>query len=130
MQNKHNDSSQRDKNLRYLSDLENARKYQQRQKKRRKQESFGSQNVDVTSYILAPKGYEKLMFTIYFILVPYLAGLLFLFLFIAKGNMGGFLVLDLTRFFIVWAIGYEVVASSILLAIFVSAIKFYTKKEQ
>ncbi len=130
MQNKHDESSQRDKNLRYLSDLENARKYQQRQKKRRKQESFTSQNVNVTSYILAPEGYEKVMFALYFILVPYLAGLLFLFLFIAKGNMGGFLVLDLTRFFIVWAIGYEVVASSILLAIFVSAIKFYTKKEQ
>jgi len=91
---------------------------------RKKNRSFGSQNVDVNDYILSPAGWEGLMLSIYFLLIPYALGALFLFLFIARAIFEKFLLLDLASLFIVWAIGYEVLAFLLLTMIFFSYLKF------
>lgn len=87
-------------------------------------EDFGSQTVNFSNFALIPDGHEKLFLSFYFMLVPYLTGLLFLFIFVAHSSITNFTSLDLTTFFIVWAIGYEIVASTILIIIFYSAFTF------
>ena len=91
---------------------------------RKKRESFGSRDIDVYDYIVSPAGLEGLMLSLYFLLVPYLTGALFLFVAIAHVRFEKFLQLDLASLFVIWAIGYEVIALFILVMIFFSYIKF------
>ena len=89
--------------------------------------SFTSQTIDLSKYSLAPSGYEGIMYTIYFITIPYLFGAVFLFFYISHGNSNNFMLLNKSAFLIVWAIGYEIVASIILLYLFFSFITYDTK---
>lgn len=87
-----------------------------RKKKNDENVGFMNQNVNLVDSILFPEGYENLMLAVYFIAVPYIAGLLFIFFYIGKGDTTIFLSLnDENSFLITWAIGYEVVAAIILL---------------
>ncbi|WP_345991677.1 hypothetical protein [Sulfurimonas sp. HSL-1716] len=110
----------------FSSESSDTQKYLERMKDARKikKESFGSQKVDLNDYILSPEGWEGLMLFLYFISLPYLVGALFLFIFIAHGSVTNFFVLDIGAFFIVWAIGYEVIAVLLLSAIFISYLKY------
>ncbi|MEA3455741.1 MAG: hypothetical protein U9R26_04485 [Campylobacterota bacterium] len=75
-----------------------------------------NKNVDLVDSILFPEGYENIMLAVYFLTVPYIVGLLFIFFYIGKGDTDIFLSLnDQHSFFITWAIGYEIVAAIILL---------------
>ena len=72
-----------------------------------------------------PRGLEKTFLLIYFITLPYLAGLLFLFFFVGKGKMELFNSLNNESSFIfTWIIGYEIIAILILLYIFKAAMTF------
>ena len=71
-----------------------------------------------------PEGYEKLFIAIYFLTIPYAMGLLFLFLFVAKGHFESFMNLDIAMFVAVWAIGYEIVGSLALIIIFYKMFQF------
>ena len=72
-----------------------------------------------------PEGFEKIFLALYFISLPYIAGLLFLFFYIAEGDFELFLSLDENNSFLfTWAIGYEIIAVLILLYIAKSAITF------
>lgn len=111
--------------------VQTAYEYQKKRTKvrqKRAAESFGRQEVDIKRFIVSPEGYEALMFSLYFLTIPYFAGALFLFLFVAKGILSHFLVFKLSSYFIIWAIGYEVVAVLILFMILLSAIRFFKKK--
>ncbi len=93
-------------------------KKSRRQKKNDDEEnvSFLNQDVNLVDSILFPEGYENLMLAVYFLTVPYIAGLLFIFFYIGKGDTTIFLSLNEEHsFLITWAIGYEVVALLILL---------------
>ena len=123
--------AQRRKKLHASAARSSARVYQDRNKmKRNHQETFGSQEVDLRKFIVAPEGYENIMFAGYFVAIPYVAGILFLYLFVAGGHVENFMVLEISKFFIVWAIGYEVVAATLLLIIFYSFLNFKGKKKQ
>lgn len=120
--------SDRSQDLHYVNVRREAKEYKNRlNKSRHKKKTFGSQNIDVKDYIVSPEGWEGIMFTFYFLSIPYITGIIFLFVFIARADMDNFLVFDLTAFFVVWAIGYEIVASLILIAIFISYIKYMTR---
>lgn len=80
--------------------------------------AFAEQEVDFSSIFPMPQNFEKLFLTLYFILIPYTVGLLFLFLFVAGTDFESFITLDLAMIVAVWAIGYEVAAASALLVIF------------
>jgi len=120
--------SDRNQDLHYVNVRREAKEYKDRlSKSRKKKKTFGSQNIDVKDFIISPEGWEGIMFTFYFLSIPYITGIIFLFVFIARADMENFLVFDLTAFFVVWAIGYEIVASLILIAIFISYIKYMTR---
>ena len=92
------------------------RKRWSRRKKKEEDEGFFQQDISLTGSLFFPDGYEYLMLAIYFISIPYLAGLLFIYFYIGKGDTTVFLSLsDNNSFLITWAIGYEVVASLMLL---------------
>jgi len=82
-----------------------------------KAKSFGSQKIDFSNIVFAPEGYESIFYTIYFFTIPYVVGLIFIFLFVAGATYENFMLLDMKSFFIVWAIGYEVVAAMSLIYI-------------
>jgi hypothetical protein len=85
-------------------------------KKKKEKVGFLEQDVDLASSILFPDGYEFIMLAIYFVTIPYVAGLIFIFFYIGKGETDLFLSLsEKNSFLITWAIGYEVVASIIIL---------------
>lgn len=65
-----------------------------------------------------PEGFEKIFLTLYFILLPYIAGTLFLFFYISNGELESFLSLNKkSSIILTWAIGYEIIAVLILLYI-------------
>jgi len=115
----------------YYTNVEDVRDYQERMKnsriKRHRAASFGEQEVDLNRYLISPAGLEGLMYTIYFLLIPYAAGALFLFFFIAHVSFEKFLQLDLASLFIVWAIGYELIAVVLLVIIFLSYLSYMKK---
>ncbi len=89
--------------------------------------SFSSKEIDLSDYFFTIDGYEGFFYTLYFITIPYISGAVFLFLFIAKVDFSNFMLLDINAFFVVWLIGYEVIATFILIAIFISFLR-YDKK--
>lgn len=92
-------------------------------RKPKKEQGFASKKVDFSNYLIVPRGYEEIAYTLYFILIPYVVGLTFLFFYVAEGAYTNFSLLDLTSFLIVWAIGYEITGAVILFFIFISFIK-------
>lgn len=111
--------------IRVKSNLNASKNFQKRSTKKREQLSFAKQEIDVKAYIFAPEGYELFMFIIYFLSIPYLIGLSFLYLFVAHGSFENFLNFKISSFFVIWAIGYEIVAAIMLAAIFYSFIKSF-----
>ncbi|WP_373070415.1 hypothetical protein [Sulfurimonas sp.] len=99
-----------------------------RKRTRRKNKSFGSQNVDVKEMVWAPDGYEGIFGFIYFLFIPYIVGAVFLFFAVAQADFDSFMKLNTAAFFVVWAIGYEIVASLALLIIFWMFMKFDSDK--
>lgn len=86
--------------------------------------SFSSQKLDFSKMVFFPEDYVGLFITIYIIVIPYVVGATFLFVTIAGTDFDNFMLLDMTKFFIVWAIGYEIVAFILLFSIFISFLKF------
>lgn len=86
---------------------------------RRKQEDdFFNQSLVYRNFVFSPEGYEGVVLGLYILLIPYLAGLLFLYLFVAQASYEYFLEFNLASFAIIWAIGYEVCAVLIIVGIF------------
>ncbi len=113
--------------IRVKSNLAASKSFQQRNNKKRNSNSFAQKEVDIKAYIIAPEGYEFFMFTIYFITIPYLAGLTFLYLFVAKASFSHFLNFKISSFFVIWAIGYEILAVLILAVIAYAFVKSFKK---
>jgi hypothetical protein len=87
---------------------------------------FSQKKVDLAQTpLFFPEGFEKIFLAIYFFTLPYLAGLLFLFFYVAKGKLELFSSLYKESYFILtWAIGYELLAALILIYIFKMALGF------
>ncbi len=72
-----------------------------------------------------PAGLEKIFLIIYFIALPYISGIMFLFFYVGERSTELFLSLnDDSSFILTWAIGYEILSCIILLFIIKSAISF------
>ncbi|MFA6188691.1 MAG: hypothetical protein WC680_05380 [Sulfuricurvum sp.] len=99
--------------------LEDVQAYQKEAKKlRREKEAFLHREFDYRDYIFAPEGYEGVMLSLYIAVIPYLVALAFLFVFIAKSSYQYFLEFNLSSYFIIWAIGYEVCAVLAIIVFF------------
>ena len=103
------------------------KKMRQAAKRENTNNTFGSQPVNFGKFVYLPEGYEKFFIFLYVLIVPYITGLIFLFFFVAKTNVTNFTSLDLTTFFVVWAMGYEIDAAILLVLIFYSAFRFKPK---
>jgi hypothetical protein len=103
--------------IRVKSNYAASKSFQKRNNRRRTEASFAQKEIDVKAYIIAPEGYEAFMFTIYFLTIPYLVGLAFLYLFVAQASFSHFLNFKISSFFVIWMIGYEIVAVTALAAI-------------
>jgi hypothetical protein len=88
------------------------------------EEGFFDRSFDYRSFAFLPEGYEKAMIAFYSITLPYLAGVSFLFLFIARAKMEYFFEFSLTSFFVIWAIGYEVCAVLMMVGILLWWLKY------
>jgi len=87
---------------------------------------FAQQDVDLENTpLFFPDGFEKLFIAIYFVSLPYIAGLLFLFFYVADAKPELFLSLnEESSFILTWAIGYEILAAIVLLYIIKMATSF------
>ena len=104
---------------------DSAREYQNQNLKSRRQmeDDFFQKSLDYRDFVFSPEGYEGIVLALYILTIPYLIGLLFLFLFVAEASYEYFLQFNLASFFVIWAIGYEVCAGLILLVIFLAWFK-------
>ncbi len=103
--------------IRVKTNLAASKSFQKRNNRKRNNDSFAQKEIDVKAYIIAPEGYEAFMFSIYFLTIPYLVGLAFLYLFVAQASFSHFLNFKISSFFVIWMIGYEVTAVIMLAAI-------------
>jgi len=104
---------------------DSAKEYQNQNLKTRRQieDDFFQKSLDYRDFVFSPEGYEGIVLALYILTIPYLMGLLFLFLFVAEANYEYFLQFNLASFFVIWAIGYEVCAALILIGIFLTWLK-------
>jgi hypothetical protein len=91
--------------------------------KKQKTKSFAKKEINLKDYLYVPDGFETLLYTLYFVLIPYIIGSIFLFITIAGVDVDNFKLLDMSSFFIVWAIGYEIVATLLLISLLVMFLK-------
>jgi len=91
---------------------------------------FSQKKVELSDTpLFFPQGYENIFLLIYAVLLPYIAGLLFLFFYISKTNIEIFTTVYQNSFFILtWAMGYEIFAGIALLWIIKMAIGFEREK--
>jgi len=94
------------------------------QKKEFVPRKFGARQVEFDRFLPSPAGYESIFYTLYFIAIPYIVGITFLFFYVAHGAYNNFALLELNAFLIIWAIGYEVTAILLLTSIFLLYVKF------
>ncbi len=91
--------------------------------KKRIDRNFLKKKIDIDEYIFMSKGVSTLLFGLIFIYLPYLLGVIFIFIFISGLQLHIFERLNYT-FTLFWAIGYEIVAIFILLSILKSTFNF------
>jgi len=86
--------------------------------------SFASQKVELKDYLIAPDGYEAVVYPLYFTFIPYITGAVLLFFFVAGASFENFKLMEFNNFIVVWLMGYEVVATMILVGILISFLKY------
>ena len=94
---------------------------------RSKAVQYMQQDVELgeTPLLFFPPGKEMLFLGIYFITVPYIVGLLFLFFYISNMQVSLFQSIGMdTSIFLVWIIGYELIAVFVILYIIKNAVTF------
>ena len=93
---------------------------------------FTQQDVDLAQTpLFFPEGFEKIFLLLYFITLPYITGLFFLFFYAAEGSIELFLSLnDNASFLLTWTIGYEIIATLILLYIVKMAVGFVNESRK
>ncbi len=89
-------------------------------------DNFSQQKVTFDDTpLFFPAGMEKLFLLIYFLTLPYIAGLMFLFFYVGEGKTELFLSInEESSFILTWAIGYEIIAGLLLIYIVKMAISF------
>lgn len=112
-----------------LLQQERREKIKHSHKPKKKKVSFGAQKVDFKDYVFVPDGYEFIAYSLYVLCVPYIAGAIFLFFFVAGGDYENFMLLRLNAFLIVWLIGYEIVAVFLLSWIFILYLQYEDEEE-
>lgn len=96
---------------------------------RQKEEGFFGQSFDYRNYVFSPEGYEGVALTFYLLAIPYLMGLMALYLFVAGTNFEYFVEFDLASFFVIWAMGYEVCGVTVVAGLFIAWLNYSHKQK-
>lgn len=123
----------KNRNLLYYNQLLKNEKKQQSLKKEQqktKKKSFGSQKVELRDFAPVPEGWEYFVYTFYFVALPYIVGAIFLFFAVAGGRYENFMLLNMSAFFIVWLIGYEILSVVMLIWIMVLYLQYDENEER
>jgi len=94
-----------------------------RKEKREKAKSFFQKKIYLRDYIDLPEGLVNIIFLGFFLLIPYTIGVLFTFTFLADLSLLTYKDMH-NSFAFLWVLGYELVASLLLLLIIKSSINF------
>jgi len=124
MQNTHDPYLQTVK--REIRDKETQKKRQRYVKSRPNSNGSGflSQTINLSDYYFLPEGVQNFIAFILFILIPYSVGTFFTIFIINSMNLSTYQTTGANSFLFAWVIGYEIIASILLLLIIKSAI-FY-----
>ena len=93
--------------------------------KKKNSESFLRQKVNINELLNLSEGITNLLLFIAFLLIPYIVGIVFIFVVIAHVNLNTFTKIYTNEYLLYWAIGYEIIATTIILIIIKSAINFH-----
>jgi len=105
------------------------RKAKIEEKKKKKEKSFFSKNIILSDYIYLPESLQQPFLAIIFTTIPYLSGLVVLYLFVYLDKIETKLIaFNFNSFLLTWTIGYETIAFLLLLLIFKSALTFKPAK--
>jgi len=101
-----------------------------KKKEKKKLESFMRKEIHLTDYINLSKEAINILGLLTFMILPYLVGITFIFFVIAKANSNifGEISVKYNQYLVSWAIGYEIIATFLLLWIIKSAISFSFEK--
>ena len=87
--------------------------------------------LNKTPFLFFPPGKEFLFLGIYFVTLPYIAGMLFLFFIVSEGKASTFSAVSTdSNFFLVWTVGYEILAALAVVLIIKNAIMFSIKNSR
>jgi len=95
----------------------------------KKRGSFASQEVSFKDFLYIPENWEGAFYVFYGVGVPYIAGAIFLFFFVAGGSYENFKLLNMNAFLIIWLIGYEIVAIFSLIWILILYLQYDNEEE-
>jgi len=93
-------------------------------KKIKNTNDFLKKKFEITDYINLPEGLANIVFFISFLIIPYIVGITFIFIIIAKASIETFSNINIDGYPVYWSIGYEVIASLLLFIIIKSAISY------
>ena len=93
-----------------------------------KPKSFLSHKIYLRDFINLPEGTLNLIVFIAFVVIPYIAGIAFIFFLIANANFDTFKDININDYLIYWTIGYEILAMILMLFVIKSAIIFRLSK--
>jgi uncharacterized membrane protein len=100
------------------------RERKQHMSEKKESNSFLSQKVYLHDFINLPEGTLNILLFIAFVVIPYVAGLAFIFFLIANANFDTFEDININDYLIYWTIGYELLAFILMILVIFSAIKF------
>ncbi len=87
----------------------------------------GTEKAFLDQSVELPESVNNVVGLSIFALLPYIIGVIFIFLIIAQANIETYRKTDMNSFLLAWTIGYELIAAILLLAILKSAISFKKK---
>jgi len=92
-------------------------------KNREKAKRFLQKKVYLSDFINLPEGLANSIFFGLFVAIPYIIGIVFIFIILAKASFHTYETIE-KSFAFSWVIGYEVLASLLLLMIFKNSLNF------
>ena len=90
---------------------------------------FGSEKVIFRDFLFILEEWAAAFYVLYGVGIPYLAGAIFLFFFVAGGNYENFKLLNTNAFLVIWLIGYEIVAIFSLIWILILYLQYDSEEE-
>ena len=93
-------------------------------KKKKHSKGFLTRNIELSHYLNLPESVQNILLFSLFIAIPYLLGILFIFLVMAEASFEKYSSLCINSFPLIWSLGYECLAFLILLIILKSALCF------